>query len=73
MVARLFHVAPKTASRWHRAWRDGDTAGLRSVVGPLSSCRLDGHQLARSEALLRRGPGAWDWDDRRWTLAQIQE
>ncbi|MDT3447005.1 MULTISPECIES: winged helix-turn-helix domain-containing protein [unclassified Pseudofrankia] len=70
-VAREFHVTPKTVSRWHRAWEDGGVGALRSR-GPLSACRLDDRQLARLEALLRRGPGTCGWDDQRWTLARIR-
>src|SRR5262245_35984270 len=71
-VAREFRVTPKTASRWHQAWEAGGEAGLRSA-GSGSRCRLDDRELARLEAVLRRGPGPYGWDDQRWTLARIAE
>nr|WP_018639587.1 winged helix-turn-helix domain-containing protein [Parafrankia elaeagni] len=71
-VAREFKVTPKTAGRWYQAWESGGAAALRST-GPLSTCRLDDRQLARLEAILRRGPGPYGWDDQRWTLARVAD
>ncbi|WP_018638030.1 winged helix-turn-helix domain-containing protein [Parafrankia elaeagni] len=71
-VAREFRVTPKTASRWHRLWETEGEAGLRSA-GSGSRCRLNNRDLARLEAILRRGPGPYGWDDQRWTLARIAE
>nr|WP_242666943.1 helix-turn-helix domain-containing protein [Frankia casuarinae] len=69
-VARELRVTRKTASCWYRAWEAGGAAALRSA-GPLSRCRLDDRDLARLEAILRRGPGRYGWDDQRWTLARV--
>ncbi|SQD98612.1 transposase [Parafrankia sp. Ea1.12] len=71
-VAREFKVTPKTAGCWYRAWESGGAAALRSA-GPLSRCRLDDRDLGRLEAILRRGPGVYGWEDQRWTLARVAE
>nr|WP_242606551.1 winged helix-turn-helix domain-containing protein [Protofrankia symbiont of Coriaria ruscifolia] len=71
-VAEEFRVTRKTASRWYHAWELGGMAALRSR-GPASRCRLGPVDIARLEAILRRGPRARGWEDQRWTLARVRQ
>jgi transposase len=71
-IARDLRVTPGSVRRWHRAWRDGGTAALRSR-GPVSRERLSPQQWARLETELRRGPLAHGFaGDQRWTLGRIK-
>jgi hypothetical protein len=53
--SRDLRVTEGSVRRWHRAWRDGGTAALRSK-GPVSRERLSPQQWARLELELRKGP-----------------
>src|SRR6266851_7304055 len=71
-IARELRVTPGAVRRWHRAWRDGGAAALRSR-GPVSRERLSPRQWARLEAELRKGPLAHGFaGDQRWTLSRIK-
>ena len=71
-IAGDLRVTPGSVRRWHRAWRDGGTAALRSR-GPVSREKLGPQQWARLEAELRKGPLAHGFTgDQRWTLARIK-
>ncbi len=72
-VARELRVSPMSAGRWHRDWEAYGTAGLLSRGPSGVPCRLDGRQLARLEAALRRGPAAHGFDDQCWTGARVAE
>jgi transposase len=54
-IAHDLRVTEGSVRRWHRAWRDGGTAALRSK-GPVSRERLSPQQWARLELELRKGP-----------------
>lgn len=54
-IARDLRVTEGSVRRWHRAWREGGTAALRSK-GPVSREKLSPQQWARLEAELRKGP-----------------
>jgi transposase-like protein len=54
-IARDLRVTEGSVRRWHRAWRDGGIAALRSK-GPVSRERLSPRQWARLEAGLNKGP-----------------
>jgi transposase len=71
-IAHDLRVTEGSVRRWHRAWRDGGTAALRSR-GPVSRERLSPQQWARLEAELRKGPLAHGFvNDQRWTLGRIK-
>ena len=71
-IARDLRVTEGSVRRWHRAWRDGGTAALRSR-GPASRERLSPQQWARLELELGKGPLAHGFaGDQRWTLGRIK-
>jgi putative transposase len=71
-IARDLRVTEGSVRRWHRAWRDGGTAALRSR-GAVSRERLSPQQWARLELELRKGPLAHGFaSDQRWTLARVK-
>jgi transposase len=71
-IANDLRVTSGSVRRWHRAWRDGGTAALRSR-GPVSREKLSPQQWARLEAELRQGPLAHGLaGDQRWTLGRIK-
>jgi putative transposase len=71
-IAHDLRVTEGSVRRWHKAWRDGGTAALRSK-GPVSRERLSPQQWARLEAELRKGPLAHGFaNDQRWTLGRIK-
>ncbi|MGH3171791.1 MAG: helix-turn-helix domain-containing protein, partial [Trebonia sp.] len=71
-IAHDLRVTPGSVRRWHRAWRDGGTAALRSR-GPVSREKLSPQQWARLEAELRKGPLAHGFaSDQRWTLGRVK-
>ncbi len=72
-VAEEMRVTRMSACRWYWDWKACGMAGLLSKVPGELPCRLDGRQLARLEAALRRGPAAHGWDDQCWTGARAAE
>jgi putative transposase len=71
-IAGDLRVTEGSVRRWHRAWRDGGTAALKSR-GPVSRERLSLQQFARLEQELRKGPLAHGFaGDQRWTLGRIK-
>jgi len=71
-VAQRLRVSAKSAYQWRRRWRAGGEAALASHGPGGAVCRLSPAQLARLQAALDGGPGAWGWgEDQRWTLARV--
>jgi len=71
-IAHDLRVTEGSVRRWHRAWRDGGSAALRSK-GPVSRERLSPQQWARLELELGKGPLAHGFAaDQRWTLVRIK-
>jgi transposase len=71
-VARDLRVTEGSVRRWHKAWREGGAAALRSR-GPVSREKLSPQQWARLELELRKGPLAHGFaNDQRWTLGRIK-
>jgi transposase len=71
-IAHDLRVTEGSVRRWHRAWRDGGAAALRSK-GPVSREKLGPRQWARLEADLNKGPLAHGFaGDQRWTLGRIK-
>ncbi|MEV4384080.1 winged helix-turn-helix domain-containing protein [Streptosporangium sp. NPDC049644] len=70
-VARLLDVTRKSACEWHRAWRKGGKAALRSKGTAGTGCKLTDEQVDRLEALLEEGAAAHGWQDQRWTSPRI--
>ena len=72
-VAATLGVSAQTASRWHRAWREGGRAALVDT-GPVGRPRkLDDAQLAQVQAALLRGPQAHGYATDMWTLGRVAE
>jgi transposase len=71
-IAHDLRVTEGSVRRWHRAWRAGGTAALRSK-GPVSREKLSPQQWARLEAELGKGPLAHGFTgDQYWTLGRIK-
>ncbi len=72
-VAQALEVSAQTASRWHRAWREGGRAALAGTGRAGRLPRLSGKQLAQVEMALARGPVANGYPTDMWTLARVAE
>jgi putative transposase len=72
VVAGDLRVTEGSVRRWHRAWRAGGTAPLRSR-GPVSRERLSPQQWTRLEQELGKGPLAHGFaGSQYWTLGRIK-
>jgi transposase len=72
-VAQALGVWAQTASRWHRAWREGGRAGLAGAGPAGRPSRLSHAQLAQVQAALTKGPKANGYPTDMWTLARVAE
>ena len=70
-VARTLGVTPKSASRWHQAWREGGRRALRAAGRAGRKPRLSERQLRRLEQELLKGPQAQGYATQLWTLPRI--
>ncbi|WP_372412221.1 transposase [Streptomyces luteireticuli] len=71
-IAAEVWVTLSTVRQWHRQWREGGAAALRSK-GPVSRERLTPDQWECLEAELKRGPLDHGFaDDQGWTLNRIK-
>lgn len=66
-------VSAQTASRWHRAWRDGGRAALAGAGRAGRLRKLSDEQLAQVQAALAKGPRANGFATEMWTLARVAE
>lgn len=66
-------VSAQTASRWHRAWRDGGADALGGAGRAGRRSRLTGEQVAAVEVALLEGPQANGFSTQLWTLARVAE
>lgn len=66
-------VSAQTASRWHRAWRDGGADALGGAGRAGRRSRLTVEQVAAVEAALLEGPQANGFATQLWTLARVAE
>jgi transposase len=66
-------VSAQTASRWHRAWRDGGRAALAGAGRAGRLRKLSDEQLAQVQAALVKGPRANGFATEMWTLARVAE
>ncbi|MEJ2578988.1 MAG: winged helix-turn-helix domain-containing protein [Kineosporiaceae bacterium] len=66
-------VSAQTASRWHRAWRDGGADALDGVGRAGRRSRLSVDQVAAVEAALLEGPQANGFGTPLWTLARVAQ
>ncbi|OKI01346.1 transposase [Streptomyces sp. CB02923] len=71
VIARDLRVSVRSVQRWRRSWQQEGERALDSK-GPASRPRLSPAQFRQLEAELARGPGAYGWTGRRWTLERIQ-
>ncbi|WP_449329518.1 helix-turn-helix domain-containing protein [Salininema proteolyticum] len=72
-VSQTFEVSTKTGHQWHRAWKEGGDAALKSKGASGAKARLNADQLAQLEKALEAGPQAAGLgDDQRWTLARVR-
>jgi transposase len=72
-VVMALGVPAQTASRWHKAWRDG---GREALTGAQQAGRhrlLSDEQVAQVEAALLEGPLAHGFATPLWTLARVAE
>ncbi len=72
-VVQAFGVSAQTASRWHRAWREGGRAALAGTGRAGRLPRLSDKQLAQVETALTQGPVANGYPTDMWTLARVAE
>ncbi|MFE4663786.1 transposase [Streptomyces sp. NPDC056716] len=63
----------RSVQRWRRRLQDSGAEGLRSS-GPVSLPRLSDRLFAvlEQEQELAKGPAAYGWPDRTWTLSRIK-
>jgi transposase len=66
-------VSAQTASRWHRAWRDGGADALEGAGRAGRRSRLSVEQVAAVEAALLEGPQANGFGTPLWTLARVAQ
>ncbi len=71
VIARELRVSVRSVQRWRKSWRSDGAQALGSK-GPASRPRLSPAQFRQLEAELAKGPAAYGWPDRRWTLERIQ-
>jgi transposase len=72
-IARKLHVSRQCVHNWFWHWQGGDgtpTLGLRHA-GSGRKAKLDRGQLTKVEDALRRGPQAFGYRNRRWTLWRV--
>lgn len=72
VVAELA-VSAQTASRWHRAWRDGGRDALAGAARLGRTPRLSDEQVAEVEAALLNGPKVNGFSTDMWTLARVAD
>ena len=72
VVAEL-GVSAQTASRWHRAWRDGGREALAGAARLGRTPRLSDEQVAEVETALLAGPKANGFNTDLWTLARVTD
>jgi transposase len=72
VVAEL-GVSAQTASRWHRAWREGGREALTGAARLGRTPRLSDQRVAEVEAALLKGPTANGFSTDMWTLARVAE
>jgi transposase len=72
VVAEL-GVSAQTASRWHRAWREGGRDALVGAARLGRTPRLSDAQLAQVQTALLDGPKANGFGTDMWTLARIAQ
>lgn len=70
-VARTLGVTRTAASRWYHVWQAEGRAALKAAGRAGRKPRVDAAQLARVEAALRQGPGAYGFTTELWTLPRV--
>lgn len=73
MIARALGVSRQCVHNWFREWRGGDSSRLRGSRRPGSGrkAKLENDQFAAVDDALRRGPEAFGFAGKRWTLWRI--
>ena len=72
-VARQLGVAFESANRWYRAWQSGGSVGLKKAGRAGRKPRLDPFQVLELEAALQRGPEAFGYVTKLWTLPRVAQ
>jgi len=72
-VVTALGVPAQTASRWHKAWREGGREALSGAERAGRHRLLTDEQVAQIEAALLEGPQANGFATQLWTLARVAE
>ena len=72
-IVHRLKVSRPTAHRWYRAWRRRGRRGLKGAGRAGRKPRLEPQARQRLEAVLLKGPAAWDLATHRWTLERVTQ